>query len=53
MEKSWENFWATGKIEDYLTYRNSTLDATQKDKKSEETTRQQEGMKGTWDSQSL
>lgn len=22
MEKTWENFWATGKVEDYLTYRN-------------------------------
>ena len=22
MEKSWENFWTTGKVEDYLTYRN-------------------------------
>ena len=22
MEKSWENFWATGKVDDYLTYRN-------------------------------
>ncbi len=23
MEKSWENFWTTGKVEDYLTYRNA------------------------------
>ncbi len=23
MEKSWEDFWTTGKVEDYLTYRNS------------------------------
>ena len=22
MEKSWENFWTTGKVEDYLAYRN-------------------------------
>ena len=22
MEKSWENFWTTGRVEDYLTYRN-------------------------------
>ena len=22
MEKSWENFWTTGKVEDYLSYRN-------------------------------
>ena len=22
MEKSWENFWTTGKVEDYLTYCN-------------------------------
>lgn len=23
MEKSWENFWTTGKVEDYLNYRNA------------------------------
>lgn len=22
MEKSWKDFWTTGKVEDYLTYRN-------------------------------
>ena len=26
MEKTWENFWATGKVTDYLTYRNRVLD---------------------------
>ena len=26
MEKSWENFWTTGKIEDYLTYCNVEKD---------------------------
>lgn len=33
MEKSWENFWTTGKVEDYLTYRNRITD--EDDKKSE------------------
>lgn len=23
MEKTWETFWTTGKVTDYLTYRNS------------------------------
>jgi len=22
MDKGWENFWATGKVEDYLNYKN-------------------------------
>ena len=26
MEKSWENFWTTGKVEDYLSYRNRVTD---------------------------
>lgn len=34
MEKSWENFWTTGKVEDYLTYRNRV---DEKDKKEEDT----------------
>ena len=33
MEKSWENFWTTGKVEDYLTYRNRV---DEEDKKKEE-----------------
>ena len=33
MEKSWENFWTTGKVEDYLTYRNRV---DKEDKKEEE-----------------
>ena len=33
MEKSWENFWTTGKVEDYLTYRNRV---DEEDKKEEE-----------------
>jgi len=32
MEKSWENFWTTGKVEDYLTYRNR---ATEEEKEKE------------------
>ena len=33
MEKSWENFWTTGKVEDYLTYRNR---AAEEEKDSKE-----------------
>lgn len=46
MEKSWENFWTTGKVEDYLNYRNhisermddqaaASLDDTQKARNGE------------------
>ena len=31
MEKSWENFWTTGKVEDYLTYRNRVTEEEGKD----------------------
>ena len=31
MEKSWENFWTTGKVEDYLTYRNRVAEDERKD----------------------
>ena len=31
MEKSWENFWTTGKVEDYLTYCNG-VEERQQDK---------------------
>ena len=27
MEKTWETFWTTGKVTDYLTYRNEVTDA--------------------------
>lgn len=26
MEKTWDDFWASGKVTDYLTYRNSVSD---------------------------
>ena len=29
MEKSWENFWTTGKVEDYLTYCNRVEESQQ------------------------
>ena len=31
MEKSWENFWTTGKVEDYLNYCNT--DREEKDER--------------------
>ena len=31
MEKSWENFWTTGKVEDYLTYRNRVTSESEKE----------------------
>ena len=26
MEKTWENFWTSGRVSDYLAYRNETSD---------------------------
>jgi len=37
MEKSWENFWTTGKVEDYLSYRNSTADNQKRSQDKDET----------------
>ena len=31
MEKTWETFWTTGKVTDYLTYRNEVTDAAGSD----------------------
>lgn len=31
MEKSWENFWTTGKVEDYLSYRNGVTEKDERD----------------------
>ena len=28
MEKTWENFWTSGKVEDYLSYRNHLEEET-------------------------
>ena len=33
MEKLWENFWTTGKVEDYLNYRNRYEENSEEDKK--------------------
>ena len=35
MEKSWENFWTTGKVEDYLTYRNRVTEDKDDEKKQD------------------
>ena len=37
MEKSWENFWTTGKVEDYLTYRNRVT-SSESEKEQERST---------------
>ena len=29
MEKTWETFWTTGKVTDYLTYRNEVTDVAE------------------------
>ncbi len=59
MEKSWENFWTTGKVEDYLSYRNGVTDKDEKTElggKINESTvedkecKSQEGLRSTWDS---
>lgn len=46
MEKSWENFWTTGKVEDYLNYRNRFADEETNDEKR----RQEEDRKDERDS---
>ena len=49
MEKSWENFWTTGKVEDYLTYRNRVAeDEKAAEKRREEEKRNERESK--WDS---
>ena len=35
MEKSWENFWTTGKVEDYLTYCNRVEDDAEEGKRKQ------------------
>ena len=51
MEKSWENFWTTGKVEDYLTYRNRVTEEKEVDEnrkewvKSNERDSDQKGLK--------
>lgn len=30
MEKSWKDFWTTGKVEDYLTYRDRVESGSEK-----------------------
>ncbi len=42
MEKSWENFWTTGKVEDYLTYRNRVTEDEKRDERRQDKGRQDE-----------
>ena len=42
MEKSWENFWTTGKVEDYLTYRNRVAEDEGKDESGQDKDRKDE-----------
>ena len=42
MEKSWENFWTTGKVEDYLTYRNRVAEDEGKNESRQDAGRQDE-----------
>ena len=42
MEKSWENFWTTGKVEDYLTYRNRFAEDEKKSEKGQEESKENE-----------
>ena len=59
MEKSWENFWTTGKVEDYLSYRNTMTEREEKvglggsvreSTFSDNERKSQEGLRSTWDS---
>ena len=60
MEKSWKNFWTTGKVEDYLNYRNRAFEEEQglsKHGDRQQETKEKESVHGkgvnkhTWDSQ--
>ena len=35
MEKTWEDFWTSGKVTDYLSYRNSTGEQTTQQKEQQ------------------
>lgn len=37
MEKTWENFWKTGKITDYLDYRNQSSESLTSKEQKEQT----------------
>ena len=50
MEKSWENFWTTGKVEDYLSYRDRVTDREEEQRQRDEKQKEQEGLTGKWDS---
>uniref|UniRef100_UPI004057040C hypothetical protein n=1 Tax=Agathobacter sp. TaxID=2021311 RepID=UPI004057040C len=42
MEKTWNDFWMTGKVEDYLSYKNSTQDG-KRGENPKETKKEQKG----------
>lgn len=42
MEKTWNDFWMTGKIEDYLSYKNSAYEE-HRDKNQHENGKEQKG----------
>ena len=46
MEKSWENFWTTGKVEDYLTYRNRVTSDEKDAKKRQDEAKENDRDKG-------
>ena len=46
MEKSWKDFWTTGKVEDYLTYRNGL---EQSDKEVAEDGQDKQEDKDAWE----
>ena len=48
MEKSWENFWTTGKVEDYLSYRNSVAEKEEKSQTSVGEGQETQKNKQTW-----
>lgn len=62
MEKSWKNFWTTGKVEDYLSYRSAVSENGKEETFHAENTRfpgnsgeskRQEGRESTWDNRLL
>ncbi len=36
MEKSWDDFWASGKVTDYLSYRNALADREETNRENDD-----------------
>ena len=50
MEKTWNDFWVTGKVEDYLTYRNRVADDEKKKRENEQRQESERERDTSWNS---